>query len=157
MYCFGGESVKIMLKLSVRVITELFILKMKYYFTLLEIKSKEKLPKFIQNAFLLNERRWKGLILSAPVRGPHMLVLEECLIPFNSFLIPILCMMNDYALISHASLALCHMPVFLHKCTKIKIMQQTSNGPVSEKCKKVAEITLFLFGPQSGWRSILCV
>lgn len=43
MHCFGGESVKIMLKLSVRaVITELLILKMNYYFALLEIKSKEK-------------------------------------------------------------------------------------------------------------------
>lgn len=42
MYYFGGESVKITLKLSVRaVITELFIPKMNYYFALLEIKSKE--------------------------------------------------------------------------------------------------------------------
>lgn len=48
------------------VITELFILKMNYYFALIEIKSKEKLPKFIQNAFLLRvRRRGKGLSLSA--------------------------------------------------------------------------------------------
>lgn len=66
MHCFGGQSVKIMLKLSVRaVITKLLILKMNYYFALLEIKSKEKLPKFIKNCFLLNERRGKGLSLSA--------------------------------------------------------------------------------------------
>lgn len=52
MYCFGEKSVRIMLKLPVRaVITELFILKINYYFALLEIKSKEKLPKLIQNAF----------------------------------------------------------------------------------------------------------
>lgn len=77
-----------------------------------------------------------------------MSVLQECLS---------ISLINDYVPIFHASLASCHMSVFLHKCTEIEIMQQTSNGPVSIKWKEVAEETLSIFGPPRGWRCFLCV
>lgn len=105
-------------------ITELFILKISYYFALLKTKPEE-LPKLIQNSFVLHkgrrgkERTW--FICTAG--GLHMSVLRECL--SNEWL---------YALTSRASLVPRHMPVFLHKCSEFKITQLQSNESVN--CKE---------------------
>lgn len=69
-------------------------------------------------------------------------------------------LLNDellHAPISLAFLASCHMHVFLHKCTEIKIVQQQISGPETEKRQEVAEVMLLFFVPQSGWINTLCI